>query len=109
MVETIKKKAAALGLLVTFLWATSWVLVKLGLDDLPPLTFAGLRYFLAFLFLLPFAFQIKKSVEIKALSGSDWRSLVLLGLVYYTVNQGAIFAALALLPAMAVSLILTFT
>ena len=33
------------GLLVTFLWSTSWILVKIGLDDLDlaPLSFAGLR------------------------------------------------------------------
>ena len=109
MADTFKKKAIVLALMVTFLWATSWVLVKLGLDDLPPVTFAGLRFFLAFLILLPFAFRGQEREEIKALSGSEWRNLVLLGLVYYTINQGAIFAALALLPAMAVSLILTFT
>ncbi|MCJ7520274.1 MAG: DMT family transporter [Anaerolineaceae bacterium] len=109
MADTFKEKATALALMVTFLWATSWVLVKLGLGDLPPVTFAGLRYFLAFLILLPFAFSGQKRQEIKALTSFEWRNLVLLGLVYYTINQGAIFAALALLPAMAVSLILTFT
>jgi drug/metabolite transporter (DMT)-like permease len=109
MSDSIKRKSIALALLVTFLWATSWVMVKLGLDDLPPITFAGLRYFMAFLILLPFALRGQKRKEIKSLSGSEWRNLVLLGLVYYTINQGAIFAALALLPAMAVSLILTFT
>jgi drug/metabolite transporter (DMT)-like permease len=104
-----KQKAIALAVLVTFLWSTSWVLVKLGLNDLPPITFAGLRFFLAFLILLPIAFRGDKRDEIKSLSNSEWRTLILLGLVYYTVNQGAIFAALALLPAMGVSLILTFT
>jgi drug/metabolite transporter (DMT)-like permease len=109
MADSLKKKAIALALMVTFLWATSWVLVKQGLDDLPPLTFAGLRYFLAFLILLPFAIRRKNINEIKTLSSLEWRYLVLLGLVYYTINQGAIFAAMALLPAMAVSMILSFT
>lgn len=42
---------------VTFLWSTSWVLIKIGLDDLalPPLTFAGRRYLLAALIVLPLA------------------------------------------------------
>ena len=104
-----KKKAIALALLVTFIWATSWVLVKLGLDELPPLTFAGLRYFLAFLILLPFAARKQNLKEIKTLSGIDWRNLILLGLIYYSINQGAIFVALALLPAIAVSMVLSFT
>jgi drug/metabolite transporter (DMT)-like permease len=42
------------ALLVTLLWSTSWVLVKFGLADIPALTFAGLRYTVAFLCLLPF-------------------------------------------------------
>ena len=41
---------------VTFLWSTSWVLIKVGLAaSLPPLPFAGLRYGLAALCLAPFA------------------------------------------------------
>ena len=37
------------ALLVTFLWSTSWILIKVGLDDLDlaPISFAGLRYALA--------------------------------------------------------------
>jgi drug/metabolite transporter (DMT)-like permease len=42
-------RGAATGLFVTFLWSTSWVLIKVGLDGLAlaPLSFAGLRYALA--------------------------------------------------------------
>ena len=36
---------------VTFLWSTSWILIKWNIDEIPPLTFAGLRYSLAFVFL----------------------------------------------------------
>ena len=109
MADALKKKARAIAFFVTFIWATSWVLVKLGLNDLPPLTFAGLRFFLAFLIMLPFAFRKQNLAEIKTLSRPEWRTLFLLGLVYYTINQGAVFAALALLPAMAVSMVLSFT
>jgi drug/metabolite transporter (DMT)-like permease len=109
MANPHKKNAITLALLVTFLWATSWVLVKLGLNDLPPLTFAGIRYFLGFLILMPFAVRKKSISEIRTLSRIEWRYLILLGLVYYSINQGAIFAALALLPAVAVSMILSFT
>jgi drug/metabolite transporter (DMT)-like permease len=37
--------AALQALLVTFLWSTSWILAKIGLDDLglEPISFAGLR------------------------------------------------------------------
>jgi drug/metabolite transporter (DMT)-like permease len=54
--RTGRQHAVAVGqaLLVTFLWSTSWVLIKVGLDelDLRPLGFAGLRYALGALLLL---------------------------------------------------------
>jgi drug/metabolite transporter (DMT)-like permease len=37
---------------VVYLRATSWVFVKVSLHEIPPTTFAGLRYFLAFVCLL---------------------------------------------------------
>jgi drug/metabolite transporter (DMT)-like permease len=52
-------RAVAQALLVTFLWSTSWVLIKWGLADIPALVFAGLRYTLAFLILLPFVMRPK--------------------------------------------------
>jgi len=39
-------RAILQALIVTFLWSTSWVLIKIGLEDIPAVTFAGLRYFL---------------------------------------------------------------
>jgi drug/metabolite transporter (DMT)-like permease len=43
------------AILTTFLWSTSWVLIKFGLrGELPPITFSDLRYELAFLCLAPF-------------------------------------------------------
>ena len=47
-------KAVLIALAVTTIWATSWIFIKIGLEDIPGLTFAGLRYSLATLFLLPF-------------------------------------------------------
>lgn len=97
------------ALFVTFLWSTSWVLIKLGLQDVPPLTFAGLRYVLAFLILLPVAFRRQRARGVDQLATSDWIRLALLGLVYYAITQGAQFVALALLPAVTISLLLNFT
>lgn len=41
------------ALFVTVLWSTSWILVKVGLNEIPPHAFAGLRYVWAFLVLPP--------------------------------------------------------
>jgi len=97
------------ALFVTFLWSTSWILIKIGLQDIPALTFAGLRYCLAFLCLIPFTFQHKNRVALHGLTFRQWELLIFLGLLYYTVVQGATFLGLAYLPAATVSLIWNFT
>jgi drug/metabolite transporter (DMT)-like permease len=95
--------------LVTFLWSTSFVLVKIGLEDIPALTFAGLRYSLAFLCLLPLALRPARLTLLRSLSGRRWALLVILGLLFYAVTQGATFLGLAYLPALTVSLLWNFT
>ncbi len=97
------------ALFVTFLWSTSWVLIKFGLTDIPALTFAGLRYSVAFLCLLPFTLTSTSLTFLRRLSKPDWLRLVLLGILFYTVTQGAQFLALAYLPAVTTTLLLNFT
>ena len=101
--------AILFALIVTFLWSTSFVIIKIGLDELPPLTFAGLRYTIAFLCLLPFAFTKSNSSVIKSLRTRDWLNLILLGFLFYAFTQGTQFIGLSLLPAVTVSLWLNFT
>jgi drug/metabolite transporter (DMT)-like permease len=107
-----KHLAAVLqALFVTFLWSTSWVLIKIGLQaELPPITFAGIRYTLAFLCLLPVVlFNKKHTLTIRELSKHKWGELVILGVVYYTLAQGAQFIGLAFLPAATLTLLLNFS
>jgi len=84
--------------LVTFLWSTLWVLIKIGLQDLPALPFAGLRYTLAFFCLLPFALRAGQLSSLRRLSAGMWARLVALGLLFYSVTQGAQFPSLVYLP-----------
>jgi drug/metabolite transporter (DMT)-like permease len=95
------------ALFVTFLWSTSWVLIKHALDEIPPLTFAGLRYAFAVLILLPGL--RKQKVALCALSAQDWGLLAALGLVFYTMTQGGQFLTLNHLEAVTFSLLLNFT
>jgi drug/metabolite transporter (DMT)-like permease len=97
------------ALFVVFLWATSWVFVKIGLQDIPPVTFAGLRYFLAFLCLLVVLLFNRSRRELKELSRSDWLRFLLLGILLYAGTQGAVFVALAYLPAVTVNLLWSFS
>lgn len=97
------------ALFVTFLWSTSVILVKIGLKDIPALTFAGMRYFLAFLILLPFFVFSGRVKSMNKWGRREWLSLVALGILYYTLTQGTMFLALNYLPAVNVSLLLNGT
>lgn len=98
------------ALFVTFLWSTSWILIKIGLEDLHlgPISFAGLRYALAAAILLPFGIGALRRATRPIGRGLALRVAVY-GLLFVTITQGAQFAALALLPATAVSLVLSAT
>jgi len=97
------------ALLVTFLWSTSVILIKIGLQDLPALPFAGLRYGLAFACLLPFALRKRHLAALRRLSAGTWLRLAALGVLFYSVTQGAQFLSLLYLPAATPSLLLSFT
>jgi len=105
----LRLKSIILALFVTFLWSTSFVIIKIGLEEIPALTFAGLRYVLAFLCLLPLLINRHYRRQIQNSTPKDWIKLALLGLLFYTFTQGAQFWGLSLLPAVAVSLTLNFT
>ncbi len=100
----------ASALLVTLLWSSSWVLIKLGLDAIPPLTFAGIRYTAAAAILgalLVASPSSRRAFSLVPLR--TWRRIILLGIVLYGVTQAAQFLGLALLPAATLSLFLSLT
>lgn len=102
-------KAILLSFLVVVIWSSSWVLIKIGLRDIPALTFAGLRYFLAFLFLVPFIFQKNVRQQLRDFSKSDWWLIILMGFFSYFIAQGTQFLSLDYLPATTLSLLLNLT
>jgi drug/metabolite transporter (DMT)-like permease len=85
------------------------VLIKIGLGSIPALTFAGLRYTLAFLLLLPLLLRPGRQAELRALTRRQWGGLLLLGIVYFTLTQGSQFLGLVYLPANTLSLMLTLS
>jgi drug/metabolite transporter (DMT)-like permease len=104
--------AVWLALAVTWLWSSSWVLIRVGLDDeqLTPLTFAGLRYGLAAAVLVA-AVAVSPSQRRAAvgLGRRDLAWIAALGVVMYAVTQGAQFVAIDNQPAATTSLVLSLT
>lgn len=97
------------ALFVAFLWATSWVFIKIGLQAIPPLTFAGLRYLIAFGCLLAVLTFRESKAEVKRMPGRVWAQLIILGLLLYAGTQGAQYAALKYLPAITANLLWSFS
>ncbi|MHA1401059.1 MAG: DMT family transporter [Candidatus Heimdallarchaeaceae archaeon] len=95
---------------VTMLWSSSWVLIKIGLEELPPLFFAGVRYTISSLFLLILVFLLPNNKGVGTrISKKLWLKLVLYGLIFYTITQGAQFVGIHFLPAITVSMLYSFT
>jgi drug/metabolite transporter (DMT)-like permease len=84
------------------------VLIKLGLEDIPPLTFAGLRYFVAFLAVLPLSLTGSNRQALGSLSLRSWLLLAALGLTLYAVGVGGQFVALVYLPTVTTRLLFAF-
>lgn len=104
--------AIGLALLVTFLWSTSWILIRWGLDDedLDPLGFAAMRYGLAAGVLLMWvAARPADRRSFQRLERTDLKPIATLGLVLYALTQGAQFVAIDRQPAATTSLVLAAT
>jgi len=111
MTNLTRFQSLLLALFVTVIWSFSWVLIKIGLqDDIPPLTFAGLRYSIASVILLVVTLRAyKHRPAIRNMTRSHILHLTLLGFFYYTATQGLVFVSLDYLPAATFSLLLNFT
>ncbi len=91
--------------MATLIWSSSFVLVKIGLAKIGPLTIAGLRYSLAALLLLPFA--IRSVSALRSLSARVWLRLFLIGVSAYTLGNGAMFWGMKYLEATTTSFLMS--
>ena len=94
--------AIAEAVLVNMIWATSFIIVKLVLDEISPLTISGLRYFIGALILLPFMLREKSA----PMSVKTWGMLLVLGTAQYAIGNGAVFWSLEYLPATTVAFLM---
>jgi drug/metabolite transporter (DMT)-like permease len=100
-----KRKAIIMAAIMTVIWSSSFIFIKIGLKELPALPFAGLRYSMAFLFMLPWLLTRTNLQDIRELKRTDWVNLAVLGVLNYPLNQGCLFLAMSYLPNTTVSLI----
>ena len=75
-------------LILCLIWGTTWIFIKVGLDDLPPVSFAALRFITACLILLPVILWTK--VETPK-TRKDWLVIAASGVLQFFINYGLLF------------------
>lgn len=103
-----RRRSIAIGqmLIVVLIWSSSFVGVKVALRYTGPLTIAALRYFLAFLFLLPWL--LVRQRHFPHLPRAQWLRFSLMGIAQYTIGNGVLYIAMKTLSATTGSLALCF-
>lgn len=81
-------KARLVWLILCCIWGSTWLFIKLGLEDLPPFTFAGIRFVIActilFVIIRAKGFHLPRS-------RNDWTLLLSTGLLSFSLNYGLLF------------------
>src|ERR1044072_6943361 len=81
-------KARIVWLILCGIWGSTWLFIKLGLADLPPLTFAGIRFVLASLIL---SLMILARGVRWPRKRNEWFVIAIVGLLQFSLNYGLVF------------------
>jgi len=80
--------AVAVWLILSGIWGSTWLFIKLGLEDLPPVSFAGIRFLIAFTVLAAVVAVRRLPLPRKR---SDWGIIAITGFLSFTLNYGLLF------------------
>src|SRR6266566_3384416 len=69
-------------------WSSTWLVIKVGLRDLPPISYAAIRFVIAVIVLLAVSLG---RVRLLPRRGSDYAILALTGILMFAVNYGLLF------------------
>ena len=81
-------KARLVWLILCGIWGSTWLFIKLGLADLPPITFAGIRFVIACTILFSLI-RIRRIPLPRA--RADWILLATSGILSFGFNYGLVF------------------
>jgi drug/metabolite transporter (DMT)-like permease len=83
-------KARLVWLILCVIWGSTWLFIKLGLADLPPITFAGIRFAISCAILFPIVWVRHLALP---KTRSDWFLLIGTGVMSFSLNYGLVFWA----------------
>ena len=74
--------------ILSLIWSSTWIAIKIGLETLPPFLSAGIRFFIAFLALSIYAFKLKLKIP------HDLKThlfFLAFGLINFTIGYGLVY------------------
>lgn len=75
-------------ILLCLIWGSTWIIIKFGLEDLPPITFAACRFIVAGAVLAAIVFARKLPMP---KTPQQWRLMALTGVLQFTINYATVF------------------
>ena len=81
-------KARIVWLILCLIWGSTWLFIKLGLADLPPITFAGIRFVIAFLILASLVVARRARWP---RTRTEWTLIAVSGALQFALNYGLVF------------------
>jgi drug/metabolite transporter (DMT)-like permease len=81
-------KARLVWLVLCGIWGSTWLFIKLGLEDLPPLTFAGIRFVISCA--IVFTIIRIRGIQLPR-ARADWFLLAVTGILSFGFNYGLVF------------------
>jgi drug/metabolite transporter (DMT)-like permease len=92
-----------LAITACLLWSTAFVGVKIGLEYTTPLRFAGIRFFLAGLYILPFCGSLKNSFR---MIGQNRKQVIRLGFFQTFLLYALFYIGISMVPAAITAIII---
>jgi drug/metabolite transporter (DMT)-like permease len=81
-------KARIVWLILCCIWGSTWLFIKIGLTDLPPITFAGIRFLIASLIL---ALLVTARRAHWPRTRREWILIAVVGVLQFALNYGLVF------------------
>ncbi len=75
-------------LVLCLIWGTTWLFIKVGLEEIPPFTFALLRFIVSII--IVGAIIIVSRIGLPA-NARDWRLLAITGVLQFSINYSLVF------------------
>lgn len=81
-------KARIVWLILCLIWGSTWLFIKIGLADLPPITFAGIRFVIASL-ILTLLVVVRRARWPR--TRGEWGLIAAVGILQFALNYGLVF------------------